>query len=457
VPSDHDLHVRLESALPVVLPAGSRTALFCSGTCFHAHEPLTGLAIVVDGVRHRPAAERMPRRDLAARHGYRSGFWGTVPISMPDRIGDTVALALAVRLGGGREAVVALGDIAVGAVAAAPPSGAAIAVCMATYEPDLQRLGVQVRSLQEQTERDWVCVISDDCSSPEVYAAIERLVADDGRFTCSRSPQRLGFYRNFERALGLAPTGVEAVALCDQDDRWHPEKLQRLRKAIGTAELACSDLRLVDADGGVLRETLWDGRRRDHADLASLLVANSVPGAAMLLRRSLVDLALPFPDLPGVAFHDHWLALAALTAGDIAYVDRPLYDYVRHDAAVLGSASAPGRRRSRWRAAYFYGYLPRVVMAQTLLLRVPSAAPGKRRALQRFVASARSPLQLAGLLARGLASSRVTLGGERAVARGVAWRWLIAAAARIWPRCDSRLPEADGFEQPRLRRWIAGR
>lgn len=456
MPPDQDLLVRLETALPVSLPAGSRTVLFCSGQCVHAREAIVDLAIVVNGQRHRPAALRMPRRDHVGAHSRRSGFWATVPIDAPPDGGRVVVLELAVRLAGGREELVALGEIAVAPAAVAEPSGAAIAVCLATHEPDLQRLTVQVRSLQAQTERDWVCVISDDCSSPAVYAAIEQLVADDARFTCSRAEQRLGFYRNFERALRLAPPDVEAVALCDQDDRWYPEKLARLREGLGDAQLACSDLRLVDADGNVLRETLWDGRRRDHADLTSLLVANSVPGAAMLLRRSLVELALPFPELPGVPFHDHWLALVALTAGEIAYVQEPLYDYVRHGAAVLGGARVPGRRRADWRAAYFYGYEPRVVMAQTLLARCPSAAPAKRRALQRFVACARSPLGLARLLASGTRRRHVTLGGERALARGVCWRWLIGAAARVWPRADASLPGVQGFEQPRLRRWIGG-
>ena len=38
------------------------------------------------------------------------------------------------------------------------------------------------------------------------------------RFVVSRSPRRLGFYRNFERALRLAPPGAPLIALCDQDD-----------------------------------------------------------------------------------------------------------------------------------------------------------------------------------------------------------------------------------------------
>ncbi len=464
MPSAEGLHVELESELPPSLPAGSETSVFCFGTCFHAREPVVGLHLIVGDAHHRPTALRMPRRDVAVAHpssphSYRSGFWATVPVSMRGRPGDAVGLHLAVTLRDGTERIVALGSITIGPQAHtcdAPAAGPAIAICMATHEPDLALFAGQVQSLRAQTERDWICVVSDDCSSAPVYDEIARLLAGDLRFVLSRSERRLGFYRNFERALALAPADVEAVALCDQDDHWHPEKLERLREALGSAQLAFCDLRLVDAGGRVLRDTLWEGRRNNHSDLASLLVANSIPGAAMLFRRALVELALPFPDPPGVPFHDHWLALVALASGEIAYVDRPLYDYMRHGGAVLGSAGAPSARRGRWRAAYFFGYEARAVMAETLLERGAPADAGRRRALQRFLDSATNPAAFAWLATRELSHRRETLGGERALAQGIAWRWLVAAGARVSHRCDASLPGVGGFEQPRLRRWIGG-
>ena len=54
----------------------------------------------------------------------------------------------------------------------------------------------------------------------------------------------------------------------------------------------------------------------------------------------LLDYALPFPPGQFTHFHDQWVALTALTLGDIAFVDRPLYDYVQHGEAVLGHARA---------------------------------------------------------------------------------------------------------------------
>ncbi|HET9152795.1 MAG TPA: hypothetical protein VFN85_01615, partial [Solirubrobacterales bacterium] len=66
----------------------------------------------------------------------------------------------------------------------------------------------------------------------------------------------------------------------------------------------------------------------------------TVTGAASLFRRELLDLVLPFPEPVGDPFHDQWIAAVALAAGEIAYVDRPLYDYVQHGGAARGHEAA---------------------------------------------------------------------------------------------------------------------
>jgi glycosyltransferase involved in cell wall biosynthesis len=315
-----------------------------------------------------------------------------------------------------------------------------------------------------------VCVISDDCSTPERYASIEAMVAGDDRFTVSRSVPKLGFYRNFERALRLAPADAELIALCDQDDVWHPDKLATLRGAIGGATLAYSDQRLTTPDGSVLRETLWRGRSNNSTNLASMLVANTVTGAAALMRREVAELAIPFPDTGSIQFHDHWIALVALACGDLAYVPRPLYDYVQHGGAMLGKVAAENRpsrpvrlpRMRDWRAAYFCGYQPGRVRALTLLLRCgPRLTPGKRRALERYLSAESSILSFCWLAVRplrALAGRTETLGGEWELLPGLLWRALagLVAAIPFWPErwlLDTRFPDPPVFEQKRLRRW----
>jgi hypothetical protein len=482
---DTDLVVRLDMPLPASLPVGRGTAVLCLGACFHRHAPLRALELLVDGEPQRPTAWRMPRLDLfqalppELANSYRGGFWATVPIAARERPG-AIEIEVAAELESGARLVAPLGRIEVVEAPAAPPAAertGLIAVCMATFDPEMELLRVQVESLRAQTDTNWVCLVSDDCSEPERFAEIGELLAGDPRFVVSRSEQRLGYYRNFERALGMLPADAELVALCDHDDRWYPEKLAVLRGALGDAQLVYSDQRLVDRDGGLLRETLWEGRPNNHTNLASLLVANSITGAATLFRRELAELTLPFPEAPGWQFHDHWIGLVALASGEVAYVDRPLYDYVQHAGAVVGQAGAgepgdpngpdgPGATRG-WRAAYFYGYLPRALLAQALLARCSSRLTSrKRRALRRFLSADRTPLGLAWLAARPLrrlASRGETLGTESELARGILWRHLIRlrSARREAPEgspYDASCPplHAGTLGHDRLARWRAG-
>ena len=307
------------------------------------------------------------------------------------------------------------------------------------------------------------------------------VLGDDPRFTCRAPSERARFYRNFERALALAPAEAELFALCDQDDRWYPEKLSVLRGALGDAQLVYSDQRLVDAEGRVLRESMWKGRRNNHTDLTSLLVANSITGAATLFRREVAELALPFPETPGMQFHDHWLGLVALAAGEIAYVDRPALRLrpargcdLRRRLRRLRGAGRTTRRSLReallervrgGRGAYFLGYLPRDMQARVLLVLCDGRLTrSKRRALERFVASADSPsaFALAGRCGRCESWPGATRRWEARPSWPAAslWRWLVeilAKGARTPGRrpIDARYPNPLSFEQKRLRRWRA--
>ena len=337
---------------------------------------------------------------------------------------------------------------------------------MATFNPDRGLLREQIESLRAQTGVEWHCFVSDDCSDDGKFEGLTEEIAGDERFTVSRSPRRLGFYRNFERAMDMVPDEYPLVALSDQDDRWYPEKLATLAEALGDAMLVYSDQRLVTVDGQVIADTYWGERRNNFTDLASMLFANSVTGAASLFPRSLLDTALPFPELPGEQYHDQWLALVALTLGDIHYVDRPLYDYVQHGGAVLGHEAAnaglmsAGWRRldprtwrgiiAGWGSAYFDVFLRLKAIASILLDRCAGRMkPKKQRVLERFLGSERS---LSGLLWIGMRPMRKylgrneTLGSERVIARGIVWRHLAAVRRRLPDRISRTVDEATALK-----------
>ena len=487
MPADASLHVRLDAPLPAELAVGAGTAVFVCGTCFAPGVRIAALALTVDGDEQPLMAHGMPRievmRAYDAPASYRSGFWGMARIG-PRSGREPCVLGLRARFEDGRQAATELGRIPV----AGPPAPVAavspeVAICMATYEPPPELFRRQVDSIRAQTHQGWVCIVSDDGSSPERFAAMEELLAGDERFLLSRSPRRLGFYRNFERALSLAPAGARYVAMADQDDRWHPDKLATLVAQIGDARLIYSDARIVGEDGRLVAPTYWGLRRNNHSDMASLLITNAVTGAASLFPRALLDDALPLPPAQFAHFHDHWIALCALATGAIRYVDRPLYDYVQHGGAFVGHAKAnrmprlrdrlpslwrdPRERARVWRMHYFVDACRLIQFASILELRCGDRMGARhRRALERFASADRSVAPLGRLAALGarevVGQRRETLGGEWMLLHAFGWRHLLAANARDRPQRFLRLdavppglpdpsPEARGPGAPEVR------
>jgi glycosyltransferase involved in cell wall biosynthesis len=219
-----------------------------------------------------------------------------------------------------------------------------IAICLATYEPPEALFARQIASIRAQEHRRFVCIVSDDRSSHETWSRIQRLTSVDPRFVCSRNAQRIGFYRNFEHCLSLVPNDAEFVALADQDDEWHVDKLSALIRSIERtgAELVFSDMNLVGDDGRMLSPTFWSYATNNFTRLDSLLLTNTITGAASLFKRRLLEKALPFPPAIGLSYHDHWLACVALASGKVAYVDSALYDYVQHDSNASGNVLLGG-------------------------------------------------------------------------------------------------------------------
>ncbi len=433
-------------------------AAFVHGAVVHQRAKVEAVALGSAGRLRRAMAESMPSPSLAAERGEaarRAIFWG---------VSDGGGLIEAT-LADGSVVEVDLGRHEGSTPPGRAASDASIVICMATHEPPPELFERQIESLAAQSEGNWTCVISDDSSGDAAVERIDRAVAGDSRFFVSRSSARLGAYDNFGRALAMVPSGAAHVALSDQDDVWHPDKLARLADALtaANARLAFSDMRIVNDDGGLISETYWTKRRPNHTSFASLLLGNSVTGAASLFRRDLLDQALPLPPRFGNLYHDHWLALIAAATGSIEYVDRPLYDYVQHSAAVIGHAGAnrgvvggnlprrlaalrgrdAGRLRGEWRRIYFGEYCRMALSAVALQQRLgPQLMASHRRALRLALAADHSPAALAWLTGRQVRRLRVddTGGSEAGMLRGLTWRRRIRRATGTDPLNDADLP-----------------
>jgi glycosyltransferase involved in cell wall biosynthesis len=426
---------KLEIGLPKRLVVGRGTAFVIGGYCYHPDGATRSLTVQVGELDHPVDRFRLPREDVfaslpetspARSHAFRSGFVAMPAIS-PIQRARRVEVSLLLGLATGAEERVELGRIQLEPNLASPAEtrmrrfparGPKVAICMATRNPPQELLRRQLDSIREQTHANWLCLISDDHSSEQSFEALRAMTQGDDRFIVDRNDRRLGFYGNFERALSMTPQSAEYVALCDQDDCWRPDKLERLLgRTAQETQLVYSDARVVDPDGGLLQDSYWSARRNNYTNFGSLLLANSVTGAASLFRRELLDDVIPFPPRLDMPFHDHWLATVALALGRIEYVDEPLYDYVQHQGAVIGHSTAnripkPTRQHlierlrnpgDGSRIAYYYNWYQQLIFADVLRQRCwDRMAPAKRRVLRRLLSADSGVAGIGWLLARRL-------------------------------------------------------
>ena len=459
-PSTPELWTETVTELPPRLATGAGTALFLDGRCSLAGEQPDELQVMVGTQAHPVLGSGMaPPRMRGEDY-----WWAIVPIgAVAEHQSREISLrgrspvdGRRVSHGLGRiELVPGVERAEVSAARSEGGPGPLVAVCVASFDPDPEMLEVQIESIRAQTHRNWICLISDDGSSPASRERIERVVAGDPRFEISWAERNRGFYANFERALAMVPAEVELVALADQDDRWYPEKLERLIAGREPgAGLVFSDMRVTTRSGRVLADSYWGFRPVNHTDFGSLVLANTVTGAACLFEARLLDDILPFPPRHGATFHDHWIAQVAMALGPISYLEEPLYDYVQHDEAALGFLQANGAGRYSaplherigiwygrwsgrgfrlgWRVPYFRLYC-RVRLATTVLrLRLGSRMAPDRQAVLDSIDD--SPAGIAWLARRGLGDLRgasATIGRERVMLAGLAWRRGAEARKRL--------------------------
>lgn len=421
------LRAGLDTPLPRDVFVGAGFVLRLQGWCYAPDSRVTRLELVAGDrttaiFQHswaRPDifAQECPTRDQTGT-SLLSGFDAFLPLAATEGARD-LDILLRAGLANGQIVEHHIGHIrlhggydAMPTPVTWPGDGAKIAICMAMYNPPKALFEAQIKSLKAQSHRNWVCIINDDGTANEDFDRIRYDLKTDPRFHIFQNAERQNFYRNFETCLRRAPADADFIALCDQDDVWDADKLESLAAAFATPDtnLVYSDARIVDSNGHVRSKTFWINRRNNFTDLPTLMVANTVTGAAAMIRASLLPYLLPFPQPVGPVFHDHWLGLVALYKGRIGYVDRPLYDYIQHSDGVIGHNYNPwpgftAAFREVFRHAPHMGQMARaatgvlhkavtdhvfvqqkIMLARMLMLRCPDVTGPKRTAIARFAA-----------------------------------------------------------------------
>jgi hypothetical protein len=228
------------------------------------------------------------------------------------------------------------------------PSGHRISIAMCTYN-GARYLEEQLATIAQQSRPPCELIVCDDQSTDETVSILNRFQAR-APFPVKviQNPTRLGSTKNFEQAIRLAQG--ELIALCDQDDRWAPRKLERLSDPLlqdPSLGGVFSDAALIDGEGRMTGSTLFrkhkftpvKQRNFVSSPTSTLLRHDIVTGATLMFRAAIRQYCLP---IPSTWVHDGWLAWIIALHSRWSLVTEPLTYYRIHAGQQLGVASQVG-------------------------------------------------------------------------------------------------------------------
>lgn len=222
-----------------------------------------------------------------------------------------------------------------------------ISVAMATYNGG-RFLSEQLESLARQSDLPCELVICDDGSTDETLQVLDRF-ADHAPFPVRvfHNERNLGFADNFLRAASLCEG--EAIAFCDQDDVWLPNKLADTVAAFARDSATVLVLQIAFLCTADLshKGRLFPGRLRPGFHAPGTQYGFWVwPGFLQTVRsdylQAAAGLVRPRSYFPGheTMPHDKLTCIIANASGGVSVLPVPAALYRRHDAAVTGFYAA---------------------------------------------------------------------------------------------------------------------
>lgn len=258
-----------------------------------------------------------------------------------------------------------------------------ISVALAAYKGE-KFIGEQIASLLEQTLLLDEIVITDDSPDELTEKAVKKF--SDPRIRYFRNDKQLGVNRNFERAISLC--SGEIIFLCDQDDVWKKDKIEKMVNALEKdpdADGVFCNSTVVNSELKPLGFDLWQMRgfsekmqRRFLAgkQLDVFLKRVTCSTHNIALRRRILEKALPFSEL-GPFYSDTWFGLLIAAVSKWVLTDKELTLYRVHgdNLSAPELAGFTAQMQLSRNARKKNSIAATAVLADELLFRLPENTP----------------------------------------------------------------------------------
>ena len=238
-----------------------------------------------------------------------------------------------------------------------------ISVAMATYN-GARFLQQQLDSLYSQKRIPDEIIVCDDCSTDNTVNILEEYNKRYG-LEYYVNDTKLGVNGNFFKAISLCHG--DYISICDQDDIWLPEKIEKCLETIseienGSPAVVSCESEDIDADGNLLsnmkRHSNYYGYSR-----TLLYPKERCQGCSLFLNRELADYVLDKYSQKAFTvdyiIYDAFIAYSGAMIGNKCDIGETLFLYRHHDNNVIGKVQNKLTFREHLKVqGRFRGFLP---------------------------------------------------------------------------------------------------
>ena len=212
----------------------------------------------------------------------------------------------------------------------------------------------QIQSILRQSHQNFDIFISDDHSSVAPDMNILGLTTEEAKKVhITTQANNLGFCKNFLITLAKVDKPSDYFAFSDQDDLWHPDKIENALKLLSQhpedkPAVYCSRTNISDETGHTVlgMSPLF----KKTPSFSNALVQSIAGGNTMVFNRAARDIIVRSTTNTQVVSHDWWCyQIITGTGGVVLYDTNPSLNYRQHQENLVGSNDSWFARLTRVR------------------------------------------------------------------------------------------------------------
>lgn len=225
-------------------------------------------------------------------------------------------------------------------------------VVIATYNGE-KYIIEQLNSILNQSIMPDEIIIVDDCSSDKTCEVIEGYMKKNSscQIKFYRNEKNLGYAKNFWKALHYA-TG-KYIFLCDQDDIWENEKIEKIIKIFSENKKIMAlntNYELINENGDVINDRTKLKRFKNDEivkiDVFNFLKSPRYPGMSLTVRKELIH-EVDCLNIQDIIVHDWLLNFVATTNDGMYFYNKKLTKYRQHNSNTVGVMKTMSRSNLR--------------------------------------------------------------------------------------------------------------